>query len=53
MILILMISAELMKKKENKKNQPSKLPIHIQLREFILTDVLKDFDATSLYPSAI
>ena len=35
------------------RNQLSKLPIHIKLGEFILTDVLMDCDATSLSSSAM
>ena len=31
------------------KNQLSKLPIVVKIREFVLTDVLMGFDATSLY----
>ena len=34
-------------------NKLSKLPIHEQLQKLDLNDVLMDFDATSLYPSAM
>ena len=35
------------------KNQLSKITIHIKIGEYILTDVLLDFDATGLYLSAM
>ena len=45
-----------MKKKELKiikKNIINKLPIHEKLQKPNLNDVMMDFDATSLYPSAM
>ena len=35
------------------KNQLGELPIHVESREFTLTDVLIDFGTTSPYPSAM
>ena len=35
------------------KNQCANFPFIEETREFILTDILMDFDATNAYPSAI
>ena len=39
------------KKEEYLRNELRKLPIQIKIGDIDLTDVLKDFDATGLYPS--
>ena len=54
MLLIVIIIAKLTKaKKKSVKYELSELSIHINLGESVLTAVLLDFGAFSLYPSAL
>ena len=50
----MMIMEILIKKKRKYVNKkPNMLPIHKQLPKLDLSDTQMDFDATSLYPSAM
>ena len=51
-----LMTIEIMMKKKNTKHinkKLNKLPIHKKLQNLNLNDVMMDFDATSLYPSAM